>query len=322
MVFDRLARPSSGTAAAGFAGGSAGRSPAAAVGRGAVDWMWPSLAGRPNASPISQRVTSLTCTMPRGSSSDSRNSGTRETPAASKVFNSSQTVSLSSTAMMSARGTITSTTRSAPKRKMRNSISRSSAEKARPSPAPLSASSSIERKVGAPGKPRRARNAASQLWGSSAAVDAPSDLSVIDLTLMAGNQSTPLSRGRSGRGRSGIGVGNADGGQDLGLQALHLLSRGLGLMVVSEQVQQAVNHEVLEMMPGVDAAVCGLVADGLGRQHDIAQVGAIARGRPGRRLVWERQDVGGRVLAAIGLVEVMHQGVAAEDDADLQTVRG
>ena len=49
--------------------------------------------------------------MPRGSSSVSRNSGTRETPAASKVFSSSQIGSFSSTAMMSARGTITSSTR-------------------------------------------------------------------------------------------------------------------------------------------------------------------------------------------------------------------
>ena len=138
---------------------------------------------------MSQRITSLTCTMPRGSSSVSRKRGRRETPAASNVFSSSQTGSFSSTAMMSARGTITSTTRNAPKRRMRSSISRSSVEKARPSPAPLSASSSMARSVGAPGRPSLARRAASQLCdgsvaGSVAPAGAPSALSFMCLTLL------------------------------------------------------------------------------------------------------------------------------------------
>ena len=129
--------------------------------------------------------------MPRGSSSVSRKRGRRETPAASNVFSSSQIGSFSSTAMMSARGTMTSTTRSAPKRRMRSSISRSSAEKARPSPAPLSASSSIARKVGAPGSPSRARSAASQPWCCSVAGLGRGGVrpvfTFIGLTLMAGN---------------------------------------------------------------------------------------------------------------------------------------
>ena len=168
MGLDRSARPRSGTAASrGSRGAICGRSPARCARR--ADCTWPSLAGRPRASPISQRIRSLMCTMPRGSSSVSRNSGMRETPAASKVFSSSRIGSFSSTAMMSARGTMTSTTRRAPKRRMRSSISRSSTEKAWPSPAPLSASSSVARSVGAPGRPSRARRAASQLCGCSPA---------------------------------------------------------------------------------------------------------------------------------------------------------
>ena len=229
---------------------------------------WPSLAGRPRASPISQRITSLTCTMPRGSSSVSRNRGRRETPAASKVFSSSQTGSFSSTAMMSARGTMTSTTRNAPKRRMRSSISRSSAEKARSSPAPLRASSSIARSVGAPGRPSLARRAASQLCegsgaGSAAPAGVPSALSFIGLTLlmlMAGQVETLSSCTRifHGDAEAACGSANADRRQDVGFQALHLVGRRVGLMVVAQQMQEAVDDEMLEMVPGLDPALARL----------------------------------------------------------------
>ena len=122
--------------------------------------------------------------MPRGSSSDSRNSGTRETPAASKVFSSSQIVSFSSTAMMSARGTMTSSTRErAEAQDAQQHLALFGREGAAVA-GPLSASSSVARSVGAPGRPSRARSAASQLWGCSAATSpaaggGPSGLSVI-----------------------------------------------------------------------------------------------------------------------------------------------
>src|SRR5204863_5370572 len=241
-------------------------------------------------------------------SSVSRNSGRRETPAASNVFRSSHTDSFSSTAMMSARGTITSTTRSAPKRRMRSSISRSSAEKVRPSPAaPLSASSSIARSVGAPGRPSLARRAASQLCEGSGAVSAapagaPSGLSFICLTLLTlmavrentWSNNTSLSWHRGG----GVGIGDADRRKDIDLQELHRLSFAVRVVIVAQEMQQAVNDEMLDMLLALDPALVRLQLHRLGCQHHVAQVGAFL-GRSGRSLEREREHVGSRVLAAI-----------------------
>ena len=59
-------------------------------------------------------------------------------------------------------------------------------------------------------------------------------------------------------------------------------------MVVAQQMQQAVHDEMLEMVPGLDAALGRLLLHRLGRQHDVAQVGAVVRRRSGRR--WNGKD--------------------------------
>src|SRR5262245_59437394 len=97
--------------------------------------------------------------------------------------------------------------------------------------------------------------------GSPAAVGSPSGLSAVGLTLMEPNLLALAP------GSVSVGVGDADGGQDLGLQALHLLGVVVGVMVVAQEVQQTVHHEMLEMMPGLDTAAGRFLADGLGGQH-------------------------------------------------------
>src|SRR5262245_33753102 len=214
--------------------------------------------------------------MPRGSSSDSRKSGTRDTPATSKVRSNSLIGSFSSTAMMSARGTMTSCTRKAPKRKMRSSISRSSVEKACPSPAAFSSASRVARRVGAPGMPSRARSAESQPWPGSpvswVAGVTPSDLAVGDLPLMAwvrpGNDKTLMLARRAG----GVGVLEAERRQNLRFQPLHLDGLRLGFVVIADEVQKTVQDKMLNMMGRLKAAFGGLHADRLGGQHDVAQI--------------------------------------------------
>ena len=113
---------------------------------------------RPVASAINQRNKSLTWIMPRGSSSVSRNSGMRETPASSKVLRSSPIGSFSSSAVISARGTIRSSTRLVLKRNNRPSMRRSASVKAAPVSGVLSASSIVSRNVCGPDSPSFRRN--------------------------------------------------------------------------------------------------------------------------------------------------------------------
>src|SRR5262245_51055661 len=162
--------------------------------------------------------------------------------------------SFSSTAMMSARGTITSSTWSVPKRRMRSSISRSSAEKASASPALLSAFSSVARSVGAPGRPSFARSPVNQLW-----VGSPDSDCFVLIT------SSPAIGGS-------IRIGDPQRRQDLDLEPFHDLGLRRRLVVEAQEMQEAVNDKVLQMMHGRDVLLAGLVADGLDREHDIAEM--------------------------------------------------
>ena len=162
--------------------------------------------------------------MPRGSSNVSRNSGMRETPAASNVCSSSQMGSLSSTAMISARGTIMSSTRKPPKRRMRSSISRSSSEKAAAvAGIPLRASSSISRRVGAPAGPSRARSRASC---AAARQPAPRGLGILSAGVVhrsacSWHCMTIAREWRCSDDAGSVGIGDAERCQNLDLEALH-----------------------------------------------------------------------------------------------------
>ena len=108
--------------------------------------------------------------MPRGSSSVWRYTGSRECSASRNTPISSATVVDSSTAMMSARGTMTSSTVSLPKRSILSSMARSCPLKVL-SPAPLlrvSASSITSRRSGSSPRPKRASRRSSQDGSSSA----------------------------------------------------------------------------------------------------------------------------------------------------------
>ena len=61
---------------------------------------------------------------------------------------------------------------------------------------------------------------------------------------------------------------------------LHPLGFGVGVVVEAQQVQQSVHHEVLEMSRRRDAALGCLQQDGLGGQHDIAEIGPSSCGMP------------------------------------------
>src|SRR5262245_19227620 len=259
--------------------------------------------------------------MPRGSSSDSRNSGTRDTPATSKVRSSSRIGSFSSTAMMSARGTMTSWTRKAPKRRMRRSISRSSVEKACPSPAAFSSASSVARSVGAPGMPSRARSAESQPCAGSPATWAagwtPSDLALGDLPLMAwarpGNGKTLMLAGRA----RGVGILEAERRQNLRLQLFHLDGLCLRFVVIADEVQKTVQDKMLNVVDGLEAALRGLPGNRLGRQHHITQVAIAFLVRAGARLEWEGEDIGWDILAPVGGIEATQQAIAAQHNGSL-----
>ena len=59
-------------------------------------------------------------------------------------------------------------------------------------------------------------------------------------------------------------------------------------MIEAQQMQQAVHDEMLKMVRRRDAALRGLARNGLGRQHDVAQIALRHRltGRP----AWNGKD--------------------------------
>src|SRR5262245_3591597 len=170
---------------------------------------------------------------------------------------------------MSARGTITSSTRSVPKRRMRSSISRSSMENASSSPADRSAFSSVSRRVaGALGRPSFAMSPVNQLWVGSPESECLSEcllLIALSLAAMAFD--------------GGVGIGHPERRQDLGLEPFHGLGLDLRVVVEPQEVQEAMNDEMLKVVKRGNALLRRLPLQGLHRQHDIAEVAGICRAR-------------------------------------------
>ena len=71
-----------------------------------------------------------------------------------------------------------------------------------------------------------------------------------------------------------VGIGNAEPGQDLGLQALHDLGLDLACVIVAQEVQHAVHHQVGEVV--AERLVLGprLGPSGLEGDGDVAEVSA------------------------------------------------
>src|SRR5262249_22975783 len=69
----------------------------------------------------------------------------------------------------------------------------------------------------------------------------------------------------------GIRIGDLEPSQDLDLKAFHHLSVGLGLMIETQKMQQAVHHEMLEVVCKGNLLVASLALDRLERNHDIPE---------------------------------------------------
>jgi hypothetical protein len=87
---------------------------------------------------------------------------------------------------------------------------------------------------------------------------------------------------------SSVGIGDPQRRQDLDLELFHRLGLSVGLVIESQQMQEAVNDEMLEMVHGRDALLGGLRADCLDGQHDIAKLARLGRAAAGK----DRTSVG------------------------------
>src|SRR6516225_7661405 len=74
---------------------------------------------------------------------------------------------------------------------------------------------------------------------------------------------------------------------------------------------------MLEMVHRLDPPLVGFAQNGLSGEDDVPQIGARLGSNAGRGLKWEREDVGGDMLAAIGAIEPAQQGVIAKHDGGL-----
>src|ERR1700743_1139392 len=65
-------------------------------------------------------------------------------------------------------------------------------------------------------------------------------------------------------------IGNAELGEDLGLQALHVVGVGVVFVVVADQMQETMHRQMAEMMIERLLLVVGLAAGGLIGNRDVA----------------------------------------------------
>src|SRR6185312_14356904 len=68
-----------------------------------------------------------------------------------------------------------------------------------------------------------------------------------------------------------IGVGDAERGEDTGLECFHTLGRRSLYMIIAEKMQDAVDHEMTEMIGQTLVLFLRLARDRLVSQHDIAE---------------------------------------------------
>lgn len=110
-------------------------------------------------------------------------------------------------------------------------------------------------------------------------------------------------------------------GQGAGQQAFGELLHGaslllIGQVVVTQQVEDAVDDQAQEVLLGVEVVLRRLAPGGVHADHHVAQqagsqVGELALG------LGEGDDVGGAVLAQVLQVELMDVGVVGDDQGEL-----
>src|SRR5215210_4844070 len=249
------------------------------------------------------------CTMPFGSSRVSPNTGRREWPAVRKSSSNSPSVASNDTDTMSTRGTITSSTRMRWKPSTFFSIARSCGEKFS-SPISASASSRSSRIESRDFRPTRvSRRSYQRARAPSLSEVSPTRAMELRSSFMAER----ISR-RSGR-HLAIGIGDPKSRQGFDLERLHDLRLGFGLMIVAEEVQDAMDNKVRRVVRQGLALAFRLARHRFEGERDIAE--RLWSRHSGMRICGKRQNIRSLVLAAPGPVKRTDGFVIAKKQADL-----
>src|SRR5262245_13468767 len=230
------------------------------------------------------------------------------------------------TATMSARCTITSAMRRSCSDRMLRSMVRSITEK--PTSSGVVASSTTFRSSRTepafqPNKVRIARNSQLSAAGRSSSPSCTTAGRLSGLRALAvlsglgsesGIFSSPVPASR-------IGVGNAELGEDLAFQRLHRLGVVVILVVVADQMKEAMHREMTQMMVKGLVFLVGFPPGRLIGDRDVAEH---ARHVIGRIAGWlqrgKRQHVGRLVDAAPVAVERPDAGIVRQHDGELGIV--
>ena len=134
--------------------------------------------------------------------------------------------------------------------------------------------------------------------------------------IVVGRVRSPASQ--SIRSRVRIGIGNAELRQDLAFESFHGLGVVVVFVVVADQMQEAVDREMAEMMIERLLFVVGFAPRGLIGDRDVAEharriVGPAGAGRLQRR---KRQHVGRLVDAAPVAVQRADAGIVGQHDRE------
>jgi hypothetical protein len=112
----------------------------------------------------------------------------------------------------------------------------------------------------------------------------------------------------------GVGIGDAEGAENLGFEALHDKGLVVGKVIIAKDMQKSMDHKMGEVIVKADALLGRLALQRLAGEDDVAEQAGDRRHRLDPR---EGEHVGGLVDAAPGGVELLLLGIAGEDDAEL-----
>src|ERR1700712_2714515 len=222
------------------------------------------------------------------------------------------------TATISARWIITSAMRRSCRPRILRSMVRSMAEK--PTSSGVEASSTTCRSSRTdPGfQPNRVRIARVSQLSAAGRMTSPSCTSAGKLRVLRGLSWVGSESGISVRSVAiRIGIGDAELRQNRGLKGFHDFGVVVLLVIVADQMKEAMNREMAEMMIKRLLLVIGFRARGLVGDSDIAEharriVGTVSSGRRQRR---KRQHVGRPVDAAPVVVQRAYAVIVGQHDS-------
>src|ERR1019366_205689 len=244
--------------------------------------------------------------MPRGSSRVSPCTGRREWPASRKTASTSASVACSATAVMSARGTMTSPTCTSCKARTFFNKARSCGETSSSGEASASASSMSSR-IEASAMPNNARNRSNRLgFPPEADLAAPASLA-------AETSCSLIGAGRFLDQGDPVGVVNPETAEDGAFERLHRLGFGRLDMVVADKMQKSMHQKMGGVIAQWFSCFKGFPRGGLECDHDVAKKRRRGRIAPGGK----RKHIGRDIMSAPFAVEFADEGVAAENNADL-----